>query len=150
MSDFAEHLLCINFDLRSSTQSMKEKTEFLFKVLVIGDLGTGKTSIIKRYVHQFFSIHYRATVSFDSFTVNPVCRFRSGLFLSILYVQLLVECYKLNILSHYLLLWHEIYCSSLHVVAIRTLRILYLSMLYNVYLIVSDRQRAAQLVFYSI
>lgn len=42
---------------------MKEKTEFLFKVLVIGDLGTGKTSIIKRYVHQFFSIHYRATVS---------------------------------------------------------------------------------------
>ena len=46
---------------------MKEKKEFLFKVLVIGDLGTGKTSIIKRYVHQFFSIHYRATVSFLMF-----------------------------------------------------------------------------------
>ncbi|XP_028406002.1 ras-related protein Rab-32-like [Dendronephthya gigantea] len=45
--------------------SMKEKTEFLFKVLVIGDLGTGKTSIIKRYVHQFFSIHYRATIGVD-------------------------------------------------------------------------------------
>ncbi|XP_046854424.1 ras-related protein Rab-32-like [Xenia sp. Carnegie-2017] len=43
----------------------KEKTEFLFKVLVIGDLGTGKTSIIKRYVHQFFSIHYRATIGVD-------------------------------------------------------------------------------------
>ncbi|CAB3997992.1 ras-related Rab-38-like [Paramuricea clavata] len=45
--------------------SMKEKTELLFKVLVIGDLGTGKTSIIKRYVRQFFSIHYRATVGAD-------------------------------------------------------------------------------------
>ncbi|KAH7968828.1 hypothetical protein HPB52_011643 [Rhipicephalus sanguineus] len=35
--------------------------EHLYKILVIGELGTGKTSIIKRYVHQFFSHHYRAT-----------------------------------------------------------------------------------------
>lgn len=42
-----------------------EKKEHLYKVLVIGDLGTGKTSIIKRYVHNFFSVHYRATVSFS-------------------------------------------------------------------------------------
>ncbi|XP_013404929.1 ras-related protein Rab-32-like [Lingula anatina] len=41
-----------------------EKKEHLYKILVIGELGTGKTSIIKRYVHQFFSQHYRATVSF--------------------------------------------------------------------------------------
>lgn len=45
-------------------ESSGEKKEFLFKVLVIGDLGVGKTSIIKRYVHQFFSVHYRATISF--------------------------------------------------------------------------------------
>lgn len=43
---------------------MAEKREHLYKVLVIGDLGVGKTSVIKRYVHQFFSQHYRATVSF--------------------------------------------------------------------------------------
>ncbi|CAG5872247.1 ras-related protein Rab-38 [Menidia menidia] len=39
--------------------------ELLFKILVIGDLGVGKTSIIKRYVHQIFSQHYRATIGVD-------------------------------------------------------------------------------------
>lgn len=39
--------------------------EHLFKVLVIGDLSTGKTSFIKRYVHQFYSPHYRATIGVD-------------------------------------------------------------------------------------
>ena len=42
-----------------------EKREHLYKILVIGELGTGKTSIIKRYVHQFFSQHYRATIGVD-------------------------------------------------------------------------------------
>ncbi|KAF9423229.1 hypothetical protein HW555_001298 [Spodoptera exigua] len=42
-----------------------ERREHLYKILVIGELGTGKTSIIKRYVHQFFSQHYRATIGVD-------------------------------------------------------------------------------------
>ncbi|XP_054266616.1 dentin sialophosphoprotein-like [Macrosteles quadrilineatus] len=42
-----------------------DKRECLYKILVIGELGTGKTSIIKRYVHQFFSQHYRATIGVD-------------------------------------------------------------------------------------
>lgn len=46
-----------------SQSSVPDKKEHLYKVLVIGELGVGKTSIIKRYVHQFFSVHYRATVS---------------------------------------------------------------------------------------
>lgn len=37
----------------------------MYKILVIGDLGTGKTSIIKRYVHRFFTQHYRATIGVD-------------------------------------------------------------------------------------
>ena len=43
----------------------RNRKEFLFKILVIGELGTGKTSFIKRYVHQFFSDHYRATIGVD-------------------------------------------------------------------------------------
>lgn len=52
-------------------QSGNPKKEHLFKVLVIGDLGVGKTSFIKRYVHQFFSVHYRATVGDISKFPNP-------------------------------------------------------------------------------
>ena len=45
--------------------SGRPKNELLYKILVIGELGTGKTSFIKRYVHQFFSQHYRATIGVD-------------------------------------------------------------------------------------
>ncbi|XP_037946104.1 ras-related protein Rab-32 isoform X3 [Teleopsis dalmanni] len=47
------------------TSSNTEKREHLYKILVIGELGTGKTSFIKRYVHQFFSQNYRATIGVD-------------------------------------------------------------------------------------
>ncbi|XP_068916542.1 ras-related protein Rab-38 isoform X2 [Tenebrio molitor] len=42
-----------------------ERKDHLYKILVIGDLGAGKTSIIKRYVHRFFTQHYRATIGVD-------------------------------------------------------------------------------------
>ena len=51
-------------DLAMSGQLIN-RTEYIFKVLVVGELGSGKTSIIKRYVHQFFSEHYRATIGVD-------------------------------------------------------------------------------------
>ncbi|XP_018327052.1 ras-related protein Rab-32 isoform X2 [Agrilus planipennis] len=47
------------------SQDRIKPRDHLYKILVIGDLGTGKTSIIKRYVHEFFSQHYRATIGVD-------------------------------------------------------------------------------------
>ncbi|CAF3813680.1 unnamed protein product, partial [Adineta steineri] len=53
------------FELATTPPANIEKREFLFKVLVIGELATGKTALVKRYVHNFFSEHYRATIGVD-------------------------------------------------------------------------------------
>jgi len=42
-----------------------DKKEHLYKILVIGNVSTGKTSIIKRYVHKFTPSHYKATIGVD-------------------------------------------------------------------------------------
>jgi len=41
------------------------ETQYLFKVLVVGEIGTGKTSLIKRYVHSIFSENYKSTIGVD-------------------------------------------------------------------------------------
>ena len=42
-----------------------EEKEYLHKVVVVGDIGTGKTSFVKKLVHNIFSIHYKATIGVD-------------------------------------------------------------------------------------
>eukprot|EP01120_Amphizonella_sp_Union-15-10_P009542 TRINITY_DN363_c0_g1_i1.p1 TRINITY_DN363_c0_g1~~TRINITY_DN363_c0_g1_i1.p1 ORF type:complete len:222 (+),score=37.29 TRINITY_DN363_c0_g1_i1:108-773(+) len=48
-----------------TTKVENPKKEFLFKILVVGDVGTGKTSLIQRYVHSVFSDHYKSTIGVD-------------------------------------------------------------------------------------
>jgi len=48
---------------RANTQA---KREIILKIVIIGDMATGKSALVKRYVHNVFSEHYRATVNIDS------------------------------------------------------------------------------------
>ncbi|CAB3997989.1 ras-related Rab-38-like [Paramuricea clavata] len=57
---FILKILYIN--MNTANYKNKEKT---FKVLVLGDVGTGKTSFIRRYVSQKFFINYKATIGSD-------------------------------------------------------------------------------------
>jgi len=40
-------------------------TELMCKILVVGDIGAGKTSIIQRYVNNHFSTQYKSTIGVD-------------------------------------------------------------------------------------
>ena len=39
--------------------------EVIYKVIVVGDANAGKTSLIKRYVHDIFSPNYKSTIGVD-------------------------------------------------------------------------------------
>ncbi|VDK84672.1 unnamed protein product, partial [Litomosoides sigmodontis] len=50
--------------------AISPKEQILFKILIIGDVGTGKSSIVQRYAHNLFTQHYKATVGVDFATRN--------------------------------------------------------------------------------
>mgnify|MGYP001076453716 CR=1 FL=1 len=50
----------------ASRRSQQQRSkELVWKIIVVGDLATGKTSLIKRYVHDVFTSNYRATIGVD-------------------------------------------------------------------------------------
>lgn len=64
--------------------------EYLYKILVVGDLGTGKTSIIRRYVHNIFSNNYKSTVSYFyslNGTITHVLVFQIGVDFALKVIQ---------------------------------------------------------------
>jgi len=44
---------------------MSEREEVIFKVLVLGEMNTGKTSLIRRYVERKFTRNYKPTMGAD-------------------------------------------------------------------------------------
>lgn len=54
--------ILIGFYINNQLMSSEEH---LYKILMVGDIGTGKTSIIKRYVHNIFSTNYKSTIGVD-------------------------------------------------------------------------------------
>uniref|UniRef100_A0A915Q699 Uncharacterized protein n=1 Tax=Setaria digitata TaxID=48799 RepID=A0A915Q699_9BILA len=50
------------------------KDQLLFKILIIGDVGTGKSSIVQRYAHNIFTQHYKATDAHGALVVFDCTR----------------------------------------------------------------------------
>ncbi|KAL3093640.1 hypothetical protein niasHT_026678 [Heterodera trifolii] len=48
-----------------SLSTMVHKRECLFKIIVIGDISTGKTSLIQRFIHNSMSGNYKPTLGVD-------------------------------------------------------------------------------------
>ena len=44
---------------------MSKEYQLIYKIILIGDTGTGKTSIINRYVHKVFETKYMCTIGVD-------------------------------------------------------------------------------------
>ena len=47
------------------TRGSDEKELKVFKILILGDSGTGKTCLVRRSVHSFFTEGYRSTIGVD-------------------------------------------------------------------------------------
>jgi Ras-related protein Rab-7A len=55
----------------SSSQNAPKK-KVLLKVIILGDSGVGKTSLMNQYVNQKFSTQYKATIGADFLTKEVV------------------------------------------------------------------------------
>lgn len=54
-----EQLEKVNLDADNPKQTK------LVKIIIVGEPGAGKTSIVKRYVHNVYSVHYKSTIGVD-------------------------------------------------------------------------------------
>lgn len=61
----ANHILDPDVSSENFAFFLTLKKEHLYKLLVLGDTGTGKTSIIKRYIDSNYSMNSKSTVSIN-------------------------------------------------------------------------------------
>lgn len=61
----------------SSNNTSKELTTKVLKVIVVGEMGTGKTSWIRQYVQGFFSEFYKTTIGVDF--ANKIIKWEDGI-----------------------------------------------------------------------
>ena len=54
-----------NYDIHVHITEYNRSSEKLFKVIIIGDPGVGKTSFIRRYVQNAYRPDYKATIGVD-------------------------------------------------------------------------------------
>src|SRR5207253_7773300 len=50
---------------KDSNKYLTDREDRLYKILIVGDVSAGKTSIIKRYVYGTFSPHCKSTIGVD-------------------------------------------------------------------------------------
>lgn len=53
-------------------QSKSNRKRVLLKVIILGDSGVGKTSLMNQYVNSKFSTQYKATIGADFLTKDIV------------------------------------------------------------------------------
>lgn len=61
-------MLHIVLELAASTPTMSSRKKVLLKVIILGDSGVGKTSLMNQYVNKKFSASYKATIGADFLT----------------------------------------------------------------------------------
>jgi small GTP-binding protein len=52
----------------SSSVAFSVNSKVSFKVIIVGDLAVGKTSLVMRYIKDMFSKEYKVTVGFEFFS----------------------------------------------------------------------------------
>eukprot|EP01010_Urceolus_cornutus_P001336 NODE_1875_length_726_cov_226.859675_g1460_i0.p1 GENE.NODE_1875_length_726_cov_226.859675_g1460_i0~~NODE_1875_length_726_cov_226.859675_g1460_i0.p1 ORF type:complete len:136 (+),score=32.68 NODE_1875_length_726_cov_226.859675_g1460_i0:58-408(+) len=55
---------------------MNEDHSILYKVIIVGERGTGKTCVVRRFVHNVFQMNTKTTIGCD-FALKPITRANS-------------------------------------------------------------------------
>uniref|UniRef100_A0A8C1GWH2 RAB7a, member RAS oncogene family n=1 Tax=Cyprinus carpio TaxID=7962 RepID=A0A8C1GWH2_CYPCA len=62
------HVVCESVFLVTFCDTMTSRKKVLLKVIILGDSGVGKTSLMNQYVNKKFSNQYKATIGADFLT----------------------------------------------------------------------------------